>query len=63
MRNIQVFIAHVLWDDEEPEILRGSLRSVASDQARTFDSQEALVALLQEMIHAAPPPSPPPDPV
>jgi hypothetical protein len=63
MRNIQVFIAHIFWDDEEPEILRGSLRSVASDQARTFDSQEALVALLQEMIHAAPPPSPPPDPV
>jgi hypothetical protein len=63
MRNTQVFIAHILWDDEEPGILRGSLRNVASDQVRTFDSQEALVALLQAMMRAGPLPSLPPDPV
>ena len=51
MRKIYTFITHILWDEEEPGVLRGSLRRVANDQVRTFENQEALVVLLQEMMH------------
>jgi len=50
MRKIQTFITHVLWDEEEPDVLRGSLRRVTNDQVETFENQEALVTLLQEMM-------------
>jgi hypothetical protein len=50
MRRIQTFITHILWDEEEPDVLRGSLRRVTNDQVETFESQEALVTLLQEMM-------------
>jgi hypothetical protein len=50
MRKIHTFITHILWDEEEPGVLRGSLRRVANDQVRTFENQEALVVLLQEMM-------------
>lgn len=52
MRRIQTFITHVFWDDEEPGVLRGSLRRVANNQVETFDNQEALVVLLQEMMRS-----------
>jgi hypothetical protein len=50
MRNIQTFIAHLLWDEAEPEILRGSLRLVTKDEIVNFSSQEELIMLLQKMM-------------
>ncbi len=50
MRRIQTFITHILWDEEEPNVLRGSLRRVTNDQVETFENQEALLTLLQEMM-------------
>jgi hypothetical protein len=50
MRNIQTYITHILWDEEEPDVLRGSLHRVTKDQVETFKNQEALVVLLQEMM-------------
>ena len=43
MRNLQTFIAHILWDEEEPDILRGSLRRVTENEVVNFSSQQELI--------------------
>ena len=50
MRNIQTIIAHILWDEEEPDTLRGSLRLVTKDEVVNFSNQEELIGFLQEMM-------------
>ncbi len=50
MRNIQTFITHLLWDDGEPETLRGSLRPVTRDEVLNFNNQEELIVLLHKMM-------------
>ena len=50
MRHSYTFITHILFDELEPEILRGSLRSAAGDEVAHFNSQQELIALFREMM-------------
>jgi len=50
MRTIQTFVLRLLVDGDEPHQLRGSLRSVATDEEDAFADAQDLVNLLRELV-------------
>lgn len=57
MRSVHTYVLRVLIDEHEPEILRGSLRSVASGDEHAFIGETDLITRLQTMLHNTLPPS------
>ena len=49
VRSIQVFIFRIVRDENEPDTLRGEVRSVASGEVRHFTNAQEMLALLHEM--------------
>ncbi len=50
MRTIQTFVLRLLVDEDEPNTLRGSLRSVATDEENVFSDAQVLLRLLRQAI-------------
>ena len=50
MRTIQTFVLRLLVDEDEPNTLRGSLRSVATDEENAFADAQVLLRLLRQAI-------------
>jgi len=50
VRAIQTFVLRLLVDADEPETLRGSLRSVATNEENTFVDAQDLVSLLRRLV-------------
>ncbi len=48
MRIIRTFVLRLLIDTDEPERLRGSLRSILNDSEYPFADEQALLGLLSE---------------
>ena len=57
MRLTQTIILRILIDSETPEELRGTLRSISSDQEHTFANEQSLLECLRQICqetHFAP---------
>ncbi len=52
MRTIQTFIVRLVVESEEPEAVRGVVRSITSDEEHTFTDGQMLLALLRQMSRA-----------
>jgi hypothetical protein len=52
VREIQTLVLRLLVDDEEPQALRGAVRSLDNDLEHTFADSASLLALLQRMTQA-----------
>ncbi len=54
MRTTHAFVLRLLADSDEPDVLRGTVRSVASGEEAPFADGPALTSLLKRMIADAP---------
>jgi hypothetical protein len=54
VRTVQTFILRLLIDPAEPEALRGAVEPVPEGESRPFASDQALLALLRQMVLPAP---------
>lgn len=54
LRTTQTFVLRLLVDTDELEALRGVLHAVASGEEAPFTDATALLALLRQMMSAAP---------
>jgi len=52
MHTIQTFILRLLVDTDEPQALRGTVRSVTDDEKHSFTDGPSLLALLRRMTHS-----------
>jgi hypothetical protein len=52
MRKNLIFVISLLVDTDEPQALRGSIRSVTSAEEHAFADEQSLVALLRQIGHA-----------
>jgi hypothetical protein len=53
MHTIQVFVLRLFVDSENPQVLRGAVRSVPDGETHPFRDEQALLALLRRMISPA----------
>ncbi len=53
MRTIRTFVLRLMADTEEPEQLRGSVRSVSNDAEYPFTDAQALLTVLVELSSSA----------
>jgi hypothetical protein len=53
MRTIRTFVLRLLVDTNEPQALRGTVRSVADDEERSFTDGPSLLVLLRRLRHPA----------
>ena len=51
MHTIQTFILRLLVDTDEPQALRGTVRSVTDDEKHSFTDGSSLLALLHRLCH------------
>jgi hypothetical protein len=51
MRTIRTFILRLLVDIDEPQTLRGMLRSVVDNEEHSFTDEQSLLALLYSVSH------------
>jgi hypothetical protein len=54
MRTTRTFILRLLADTDDPQALRGMLRTVGGAEEHTFADGQALLALLRQMIERVP---------
>ncbi len=55
MHSIRIFVLRLFVDSERPHCLRGALRSIPEDETYLFADEQALLALLLQMVaHANP---------
>jgi len=52
VRTVETFVLRMLIDTEEPNALRGAVRTVANDEEHPFADERALLALLRQMCLA-----------
>jgi len=53
VRTIQTFIVRLVVESDEPEAVRGVVRSITSDEEHTFTDGQTLLAWLRQMSRAA----------
>ncbi len=53
MRTVQTFVLRLIVDADEPGVLRGVIRYVATGQERQFANRQELLRLLGEISHPA----------
>ena len=53
MHTVQVFVLRLFVDSEQPDGLRGALRSVPDGQMQPFADEQALLVLLRQMAGRA----------
>jgi hypothetical protein len=49
MHTVQVFVLRLFVDSEQPDGLRGALRSVPDGETQPFADEQTLLALLRQM--------------
>jgi len=49
VRSIQTFILRLLADSDEPQALRGMIRSVTNDSELSFTDESSLLAVLRRL--------------
>jgi len=50
VHSVQTFILRLLIDPTEPDALRGAVEPVPEGESRSFASDQALLALLRQMV-------------
>jgi hypothetical protein len=54
MRTMQTFVLRLLVDSNEPQTLRGVIRSVASGEEHAFTAEQDLLAYLRDLLDRVP---------